>query len=133
MTGQRNRGTPGEVERMRATLREAVGARTLRAVAQEVGMSPSGLSNFIAGTQPYGKTLHRFRAWFEREVGISGMPPPLVADQLRRFVWTLPDPDAGVRLLLDAVDRAHADAKMFAPGWVQRVRRELGGDENAAT
>jgi hypothetical protein len=118
---------------MRAVLRDAVGARTLRAVAGELEMSPSGLSNFIAGTQPYGKTLHRFRAWFEREVGISGVPPPVVADQLRRFVWTLPDPDTGVRLLLDAVDRAHADAKMFAPGWVQRVRRELENQENAAT
>jgi hypothetical protein len=133
MANRIDRGRLGEVDRLRATLRDAVGSRTLRGVARELGMSPTGLSNFIAGTQPYGKTLHRLRAWYEREVGIGGMPPPMVADQLRRFVWTLPNPDAGVRLLLDAVDRAHADAKMFTPGWVQRVRRELGESENPAT
>ncbi|WP_325311573.1 hypothetical protein [Longimicrobium sp.] len=89
-------------------------------------MSPTGLSNFIvAGTQPYGKTLNRLRAWAERNTGIGGTPPATVAVQLRRFVGTLPNPDAGVRLLLDAVDQAYATAKMFAPGWVQKVRQEL--------
>jgi hypothetical protein len=94
-------------------------------VAEDLGMSPTGLSNLIAGTQPYGKTLNRLRAWAERN-GIGGTQPTVVvADQLRRYVETLPDPDAGVRLLLDAVDQAYATAKMFAPGWVQQVRREL--------
>jgi len=130
MAGRNVRGRPGEVARLRAALRDAVGSRTLRGVAEELGMSPTGLSNFIAGTQPYGKTLHRLRAWAERN-GIGGPPPPVDADQLRRYVETLPDPDVGVRLLLDAVDEAYATAKMFAPGWVQQVRHELGETESA--
>lgn len=124
MADRNVRGRPGEVARLRAALRDAVGSRTLRGVAEELGMSPTGLSNFIAGTQPYGPTLHRLRAWAERN-GIGGTPPPVDADQLRRYVETLPDPDAGVRLLLDAVDEAYATAKMFAPEWVRQVRREL--------
>lgn len=124
MPNRIDRGRPGEVARLRAALRDAVVSRTVRGVAVELGMSPTGLSNFIAGTQPYGKTMHRLRTWAERN-GIGGMPQTVDADQLRRYVETLPDPDAGVRLLLDAVDEAYATAKMFTPGWVQQVRREL--------
>lgn len=124
MVNRNDRGRPGEVDRLRAALRDRVGTQTLRGVAQALGMSPTGLSKFIAGTQPYGKTLNRLRAWAERNA-IGGAWPTVNADQLRRYVGTLPDPDVGVRLLLDAVDQAYAAAKMFPPEWVQQVRREL--------
>lgn len=49
-------------------LREAVLARaentSLRNVAREVGMSPTGLKKFLQGTSPYSPTLRRLRIWY---------------------------------------------------------------------
>jgi transcriptional regulator with XRE-family HTH domain len=49
-------------------LREAAAARventSLRAVAREIGMSPTGLTKFLRGTVPYSPTLRRLRKWY---------------------------------------------------------------------
>lgn len=113
-------------ERFRAALRQAIARSTLRAVAREVGMSPSGLQNFLDGTNPYGKTRERLRMWYFREAGFSSVPAEDAAYILRRLVGTLPTPDYGVAGLLDAVDTAYQREGMRAPEWVRLVRHELG-------
>lgn len=51
-------------------LRNAAIARventSLRRVAREIGMSPTGLKKFLQGTAPYSPTLHRLRNWYIR-------------------------------------------------------------------
>jgi hypothetical protein len=113
-------------ERFRAALRQAIARSTLRSVAREVGMSPSGLQNFLDGSNPYGKTRERLRLWYFREAGFSSFPVEDAAYILRRLVGTLPTPDYGVAGVLDAVDSAYQRASMRAPDWVRRVRLELG-------
>lgn len=50
--------TPEELERFRVALRDRVNRSTLRGVALEVDMSPSGLSKFMEkGTKPYAPTI----------------------------------------------------------------------------
>jgi hypothetical protein len=113
-------------ERFRAALREAIARSTLRTVAKDVGMSPSGLQKFLDGTNPYGKTRERLRVWYFREAGFSGYAVEDAAYILRRLVGTLPTPDYGVAGVLDAVDTAYQRAGMHAPAWVRLVRNELG-------
>ncbi|HVH11557.1 MAG TPA: hypothetical protein VM759_00825, partial [Longimicrobium sp.] len=49
-------------------LRETAAARventSLRSVAREIGMSPTGLKKFLLGTAPYSPTLRRLRNWY---------------------------------------------------------------------
>jgi lambda repressor-like predicted transcriptional regulator len=52
------------VDWVRSTAQRRMDATSLRAVARQVGMSPSGLSKFLAGARPYSKTLARLRAWY---------------------------------------------------------------------
>jgi hypothetical protein len=113
-------------ERFRAAVRQAIARSTLRAVARDVGMSPSGLQNFLNGSNPYGKTRERLRLWYFREAGFSSFPVEDAAYILRRLVGTLPSPDYGVAGLLDAVDIAYQREGMCAPEWVRLVRHELG-------
>jgi hypothetical protein len=86
-------------------------------------MSPTGLGNFLEGSTPYGKTLSCIQAWYYREAGLQRVPVEEIRDQLRRIVATLPEPDVGVRELLEAVDRSFATAGMMSPEWVRGVER----------
>ena len=113
-------------ERFRAALRQVIARSTLRAVARDVGMSPSGLQNFLDGSNPYGKTRERLHLWYFREAGFGSFPVEDAAYILRRLVGTLPTPDYGVAGLLDAVDTAYQREGMHAPEWVRLVRHELG-------
>jgi transcriptional regulator with XRE-family HTH domain len=55
-----------------AALRNAaaleVEATSLRSVAREIGMSPTGLKKFLNGTMPYAPTLRRLRRWHEERL-----------------------------------------------------------------
>lgn len=48
--------------------------RSLRQLSREIGMSPTGLSQFIAGTwtRTYWKTLCKLSQWYKRKVAQSG-------------------------------------------------------------
>ncbi|HEX6037766.1 hypothetical protein [Longimicrobium sp.] len=51
-------------------MREVAAARventSLRKVAREMGMSPTGLRKFLDGTAPYAPTVRRLRTWYVR-------------------------------------------------------------------
>jgi hypothetical protein len=113
---------PEDLERFRIALNGAIERSSLRAVAGEVGMSASGLTKFLQGGTPYGKTVQRLHAWYQRAAGLSRVPPEHIAEQLRRLMMTLPEPDRGVMALLETVDRAHRDAGRSPPEWVAHVR-----------
>lgn len=65
------------IERVRAAITAAVEATTLRRVAEEVGMSKSGLAKFIAGSEPYSKTRRQLERWYVRTQAedLSGVTP----------------------------------------------------------
>jgi hypothetical protein len=63
---QRERDPVGfarEIESYRAALREYLDFNSLRQAAREVGLSPTGLSNFVNGAEPYVPTIRKLRAW----------------------------------------------------------------------
>jgi hypothetical protein len=125
MTPNQNACEPPEWERYRRAVRDAIARSTLRGVALQVGMSPTGLQKFLDGANPYGKTQERLRYWYFREAGFSPYAVDDAAYILRRLVGTLPAPDHGVAGVLDAVEAAYNRAGMLAPEWVRLVRHEL--------
>ena len=114
-----------EFDHIRNALRFAIERKSLRAVAVQVEMSPTGLQEFVDGAKPYGKTRAKVRTWFYRETGLNNLAPEDAEAILRRLVCTLPEPDRGVRRLLDSVEAAYIDEGMDAPKRVRRVRQQV--------
>jgi hypothetical protein len=120
------RGAPAaDLERYRVALEDAIALTSLRAVARAVGMSPTGLTKFLDGTNPYGPTLERVRTWYYSSAGMHQTPSEEIISLLRRFVVTLPEPNTGVVDLLAAVDAAYQHAGMYVPEWVSAARAHL--------
>jgi len=113
-----------EFQRIREALSIAIESSTLRFVASQVRMSPTGLTKFVAGSnKPYGKTKEKVRAWFYSQAAMNALAPDDALRFLRRFVLTLGEPDRAVARLLDSVESLYREEGMFAPDWVRRVRR----------
>lgn len=64
---QERSSDPRAYQRMIQQLRDASGFRIeevgLRQTALEIGMSPTGLANFINGAEPQMRTVHKIRKW----------------------------------------------------------------------
>jgi hypothetical protein len=52
------------MEVIRSLAGERVERTSLRAVASQVGMSPSGLSKFLGSAAPYQKTIGKLESWY---------------------------------------------------------------------
>jgi transcriptional regulator with XRE-family HTH domain len=52
------------IQHLRDTASARVEGTSLRRVAREIGMSPTGLKKFLLGTAPYSPTLRRLRKWY---------------------------------------------------------------------
>jgi hypothetical protein len=81
---------------IRACLRLRIQGGSLRQVAREVGMSPSGLNNLVEHEerQPYGKTITRLLHWYAEYGQEHGS-----AEDNRRI---------GIELLIRGVTQAEA-------------------------
>ncbi len=95
---------------------------SLREVARDVGMSPSGLSKFLDGAQPYSRTFNKLRAWYVRRGGRR--PDMPAADALAAIGMLLSDvPDERKtdcqRLLLECLQTVYADDQ---PGWLSELQ-----------
>jgi hypothetical protein len=95
---------PASIDQLRESVAIRVHATSLRAVARQVGMSPSGLEKFIAGGTPYSNTRRKLVEWWYRE----GTQAPLelssdgVAVALGTLVRDLP-PERRERTLRELV------------------------------
>jgi hypothetical protein len=118
--------SPDDLERYRIALETAIAQTSLRAVAAAVGMSPTGLSEFLDGSKPRAKTIESIRGWYQQHAGLDAVRPEDIAAQLRRIVATLPNPNEGVANVLDAVERSYRSAGDTPPQWIERVRRSIG-------
>lgn len=56
-----------DVTKLRAAVQHKVDSTSLRSVAAEMGMSPSGLRSFLIGGDPYSQTRQRLLAWYVKE------------------------------------------------------------------
>jgi AcrR family transcriptional regulator len=115
-------------------LRERAAARvertSLRGVAREIGMSPTGLKKFLLGTAPYSPTLRRLRKWYLHH---AALPTGEVSyhDASAALVVLIHDLQPEPRrhaadCLLDCLERAYEDSGRPRPRWAADLRAEHG-------
>jgi hypothetical protein len=128
-----NERPQSSVDRLREAVTIRVQATSLRSVARQVGMSPSGLDKFLAGGVPYQKSRRKLFDWLHRERNNLGadLTADGIAAALGSLVRDLP-PDRRERALdalletLRGLYETHGD---MAPAWLGEItRRAAEGD-----
>jgi len=111
------------VEELRNAVRERVAEKSIRVVAQETGMSPTGLWRFIGGTSPYLKTQRRLQAWYvmdraERsELEVTGPLAAAALDILTRHLPAEMRMERAAQLLSLLEEQGKP-----VPAWLARLR-----------
>jgi hypothetical protein len=127
-------GQPKEatVHYMRALAAARVEHTSLRGVAREIGMSPTGLKKFLLGTAPYSPTLRRLRKWYVHHAELpSGELEHQDAEAaIALLTHDLPGESRreAVNGVLDCLARGYDAAGRPRPRWVAELRREPGND-----
>lgn len=126
--------------RVRDVLVARVDGTSLRQVAREVGVTPTGLQYFLDGGDPQERTRRKLEAWYLwSEAGLElGVDAGLEALALDVLVRGLPPGERG-RAAMGALayfERVYADAGQAVPAWVADLRARLapgdtsfGGDD----
>jgi hypothetical protein len=113
-------------------MREAAAARventSLRSVAREIGMSPTGLKKFLQGTAPYSPTLRRLRNWYVQYAAVQAgeVQKQDATAALAVLVHDLsPDPRrTAASCVLDCVSRGYDESGKTRPVWVNELRAQ---------
>lgn len=119
----------GTVEHLRAAAATRVRQTSLRGVAREIGMSPTGLKKFLLGTAPYAPTLRRLRKWYVHHAAVptGEVQYEDAAAALSVLTHDLPgDPrreTAG--RVLECLGRGYDASGRTHPRWMTEMRGEL--------
>lgn len=119
------------LDQLRAVVMARMANVSLRGVAREVGMSPSGLQKFVDGSVPYLPTRQKLERWYVREAsrGEAEMSAEVASAALGVLVSELaPDRRRGVVRRLVREVRAAYDAEGPPPSWLDEVVREVDPD-----
>ncbi len=114
------------IRHLRETAQERVENTSLRSVAREIGMSPTGLKKFLQGTAPYSPTLRRLRNWYVRHAA-SRTATVHLEDATAALSVLVHDLDAAPRsraaaTVLDAVGLGYEESGVAKPAWVAELR-----------
>lgn len=119
------------IKHLRETAQARVENTSLRSVAREIGMSPTGLKKFLQGTAPYSPTLRRLRTWFVQYAAMQGgaVRREEASAALSVLVHDLsPDPRReAATCLLDCVERGYEQSGKTQPAWMSELRAQFGG------
>lgn len=122
-----SRGVP--LDRLREAVEEGVVTRSLRGVAREVGMSPSGLQKFRDGSTPYTATRRKLERWYVRESAQYGRGTGTGSALAALHILTHDLPARERRqtngAILDAIDTAYQKRRRRPPAWIGEIRRQL--------
>jgi transcriptional regulator with XRE-family HTH domain len=123
------------IQHLRDTASARVEGTSLRRVAREIGMSPTGLKKFLQGTAPYSPTVRRLRNWYVQYAAkLDHVVERHVASAaLSVLVHDLPQASRGqtAACVLDCVGRGFVDRGLSQPGWVNELRQEYGPEHLA--
>jgi len=102
---------------------------SLRGVAREIGMSPTGLKKFLLGTAPYSPTVRRLRKWYVHHAAVptgevSYHDASAAIAVLTHDLPGEPRRDTAGRVL-DCMGRGYEAAGQPHPAWVAELRKEL--------
>lgn len=115
---------------LRQALRSEIGARSLRFVSRQVGISPTGLQKFLEGAHPYSATRRKLERWYVLHG--PGRPQGALtgASVLAILRMLVQDVSPGrhrqtVEALVKSLGDAYQTARLPEPGWLDEVRSEL--------
>ena len=116
------------IRHMRESAAAHVENTSLRQVAREIGMSPTGLKKFLDGTSPYSPTIRRLRNWYVRHVAIQQSKVETV-DASAAIAVLMHDLSADSRRgaalhVLDAVGDGYARSGKARPEWLSELRTQ---------
>ncbi|HEX7049346.1 MAG TPA: hypothetical protein VF188_03955 [Longimicrobiales bacterium] len=115
------------LDRLREAVAGGVEARSLRQVARDVGMSPTGLRKFLSGATPYSATRRKLERWYVREAARYGddLGPGSASAALRILGHGLPPEERrrALNQMLDVLEAAHREAGRTPPPWLAELRR----------
>jgi hypothetical protein len=121
------------IRHIREVATARVQATSLRRVAREIGMSPTGLRKFLDGTEPYTPTLHRLRVWFVR---FAATPAGEVSHEEASAALAILTHDLSptprrmaAQGMLDLLARGYEVSGRARPAWVADLREEYPGPE----
>ncbi|HEX8393590.1 MAG TPA: hypothetical protein VF665_14695 [Longimicrobium sp.] len=115
------------VDRLRDAVALRVQATSLRSVARQVGMSPSGLDKFLSGGTPYAKSRRKLFDWLQRER--SNLPSGLAADGMAAALGSLVRDLAPERrepalyALIDTLRGLYSTHAESCPPWLSELAR----------
>jgi hypothetical protein len=116
--------------RLREAVEGGIAARSLRGVAREVGMSPSGLQKFIDGATPYSMTRRKLERWYVREAAQYGGGPgagsALAALHILTHELPLQQREEATREILEVREAAHRGLHRRIPAWIVEIQRRAG-------
>ena len=127
MDDQRTRDPhEANIQHLRDTASARVEGSSLRRVAREIGMSPTGLKKFLLGTAPYSPTLRRLRKWYLQYGGdhAGAVNQEEVGHALAVLTQDLPP---GARRMatdrvLDSLGQGYDVSGRERPRWVAELR-----------
>jgi hypothetical protein len=126
--------TSAPLDRVREALEARKEAASLRQVAREVGMSPTGLQKVLDGARPYSATRRKLERWYVRET--AQYPGSFSAGSafaaLSVLVQDLPPgrrKDVLARLVSD-LREGYAAAGPPIPSWVDELQPLVEGKED---
>lgn len=120
---------PNFIERIRGSVGDRVQDTSLRSVAREIGMTPTGLKKFLMGAAPYTPTLRRLRAWYSRYGGVQRND--LNADEAQAALLVLvhelePDArDAAMESMLRCMEDGYRRSGRESPEWMGELRARV--------
>jgi AcrR family transcriptional regulator len=115
-------------------LREMAAARvestSLRGVAREIGMSPTGLKKFLMGTAPYSPTVRRLRRWYLQYAALPAAEITYHHADSALVVLThdlSPEPKREASgCVLECLARAYEASGRAQPAWIGELRAQHG-------
>jgi hypothetical protein len=116
------------IEAIRHAAKLAVEADSLRSVAKQVRMSPTGLRQFLNGRAPYSATLRKLTAWFVKyQDARGGFDPGVARAAVSVLLEAIPEPERGgaAAELLEFAAELHRRRKVATPPWMDAL---LGRD-----
>jgi transcriptional regulator with XRE-family HTH domain len=123
------------VEYMRGLLGERVERYSLRRVAREVGMSPTGLKKFLLGTDPYGPTVRRLRKWY---LNFGADLTGVLQKEEARIALDVLTSDIAPALrgeaagaLLESLNGSYERSRKEPPRWFGELRAEYDAKDSA--
>jgi hypothetical protein len=117
------------VRHMREVAANRVENTSLRQVAREIGMSPTGLKKFLGGTAPYSSTLRRLRAWYvryaaEQKSEVEPVDASAALSLLMHDLGAEPRRHAALHVL-DAVGSGYDESGRPKPDWLSDLRTQF--------